>query len=188
MGMLVFFLLLAIGLVVSQMMLAPVLHLLGRSIQRLIRPADVTVAGNNVWSAWGRSLASIALWFIGQLALLPLQIVPIFGGLAEMTAGFAGSSMVMTREFMDAALSGRGLSLRQQFAFLWTHRFRVITLGGLGTVGLWVPVVNIVVFPSLSAAATLLADELHALETTTRDGSDTNDAQMAAPDYIENRR
>ena len=109
-------------------------------------------------------------------------MIPIFGGMAEATAGFAGSSMVMTREFMDVALFDRGLTLTQQFQLLWRHRFRVIALGGLGTVGLWTPVINILVFPSLSAAAILMARELLELETTTRDGNKTNDAQMTAPD------
>ena len=48
--------------------------------------------------------------------------------------------------------------------------------------GLWTPVINILVFPSLSAAAILMARELLELETTTRDGNKTNDAQMTAPD------
>ena len=177
----VFLLLLMVGLVVSQVLLAPILHIMGRSIQQRIpghqgQPLSVHTA----LSAWKRSVASIALWFLGQLALLPLQIVPIFGGVAEATAGFAGSSIVMTREFMDVALAARGFTLKQQYLLLWHHRFRVITLGGLGTVALWMPLVNILAFPTMSAAAVLLADELREPEAATEDGSNTNDAKMVA--------
>ena len=61
----VFLLLLMVGLVVSQVLLAPILHIMGRSIQgRIQGHRGQPLSVHDVLAAWKRSVASVALWFL----------------------------------------------------------------------------------------------------------------------------
>ena len=182
-SLLAFLLLLIVGVIVTQLLLSPIVHQLGVSIRQRLHPDESYVASRGgLLPAWVRSVVSIALWFVGQLMLLPLQLVPIFGGIAEITAGFAGSSLVMSREFMDVTLTQRGFALKQQFALLWGHRMRVVTLGAFGTVGLWCPGLNVLAFPVMAAAAAIVADELEPPDPERQPDDQTNDAEVTPPD------
>ena len=115
-----------------------------------------------------RSGLGLISWIVGQIAFLPLQLFPVFGGMLETTMGLGWSSLVMGRELMDGALSARGLGFGPQVRVVWSQRVSSGALGLLGSMILWIPILNVVAFPALVAGATLRVrdltdEELHPL-------------------------
>lgn len=156
-----FVLLTLLGLLVAIFLSAPAMHAMASRVELALDDPDATDMPALEWGApMQRSGMGLLSWILGQIAFLPLQLFPVFGGLLETTMGLGWSSLVMGRELMDGALSARGLSFGQQVRVVWTQRVSSGALGLIGSLTLWIPLLNVAAFPALVAGATLRVRDL----------------------------
>ena len=156
-----FALLTLLGLLVAIFFSAPAMHAMASRVECTL---DATPASELPPIAWvepmQRSGMGLISWVLGQIVFLPLQLFPVFGGMLETTMGLGWSSLVMGRELVDGALAARGLTFPQQVRVVWSQRTKCGALGLLGSLTLWIPLVNVVAFPSLVTGATLWVRDL----------------------------
>lgn len=145
-----------LGLLVAIFFSAPAMHAMAARVEHTL---DATPASELPAIEWlgpmQRSGMGLVSWVLGQVLFLPLQLFPIFGGMLETTMGLGWSSLVMGRELADGALTARGLTFPQQVRVVWSQRTHCGALGLLGSLTLWVPLVNVFAFPALVTGATL---------------------------------
>ena len=88
------------------------------------------------------------------LPLLLLSIIPVVNLIAPLLwAIFAGWSMAM--EYMAYPLEQRGLAFAEQKQFLQQSRWGVLSFGGLASLGLTVPILNLVIGQAAVIGATI---------------------------------
>jgi len=147
------------GLLFSMLLSAPALQAMSQEVEETLDEEEgkETADGGWEWQApMARSLLGILSWAGGQTLMLPLQLLPVFGGMLEAGLGVGWSSLLIARELMDGALARRGHTFSQQLRLMWKHRVPAGALGGVGGLTLWIPVLNIAAFPALVASATMM--------------------------------
>ncbi len=97
---------------------------------------------------------SFALWLTFQLVLLPLQLLPVVGGLVEITLGFGGTALFAARELLDPALTRRRVRYLDKWRTVWAHKRELFWLGAATVLLCWVPLFNFVFLPVALAAGT----------------------------------
>jgi CysZ protein len=150
-----------LGLLVAIFFSAPAMHAMASRVECTLDGTPVSDLPPIAWvEPMQRSGMGLVSWILGQVVFLPLQLFPIFGGMLETTMGLGWSSLVMGRELVDGALSARGLTFPQQVRLVWSQRTTCGALGLLGSLTLWIPLVNVVAFPALVTGATLWVRDL----------------------------
>lgn len=101
---------------------------------------------------FAEALVVLALRLAITVVALPLLLIPVAGGVA-----FAVVSMWMVGlDFLDVALSGRGVLLKARLRFVLAHPAACLGLGTGGGLLLFVPCVNMICLPAIVVGAVLL--------------------------------
>lgn len=145
---------LVLGLAVALLLAAPVLDVLSRRVERLVRGEVVDRGAGLSWEVL-QSLRAALYFLAAAPGVWVLGLVPFVGPpLAIAWAGFA-----LAFQLTDPPLTRRGLDFRARLA--WHRRYRVESLGFglLGVVFLVVPLANLLIGPALAVGGTLLVLE-----------------------------
>jgi CysZ protein len=93
------------------------------------------------------------------LPLLLLSVIPVVNLIAPLLwAVFAGWSMAM--EYLAYPLEHRGLAFAEQKQFLQQSRWGALSFGGLASLGLTVPILNLVIGQAAVIGATIYVTSL----------------------------
>ena len=99
------------------------------------------------------------------LPLLLLSIIPVVNLIAPLLwAVFAGWSMAL--EYLAYPLEHRGLLFFEQKQFLQQSRWGALSYGGLASLGLSIPVLNLIIGQAAVIGATIYVHSLTVVETS----------------------
>jgi CysZ protein len=139
---------------------APWYGTLSRVIEEMVTQKVATETPTNFWPELRRSLGCavgrLGIALIALVAILPLNLVPIFGPVLATAVNFLIGALLVSLDFLDAALDRRLLTFTQKLQYL--KRYPALC-AGFGAVSLplsSIPLLNFVTIPICVAAATLL--------------------------------
>ena len=111
--------------------------------------AEVKLAIDQEW----RKLVVLALL---SVLVFVLQFAPVIGQVLSLIIGFAVLILTLGADSVGPALARRGLMLGDRRRWVLKHWRPVVGIGLAKALGLFVPVLNIVVLPMAAAGGTLL--------------------------------
>lgn len=142
--------------------LAPLLDPLSEATERAIAPhghspppGSLGRALRGAAVALGHTLKRVALLWVGQLALLPLLLIPGLGGAASALLGMAWTALWLAAEYVDLPMARHLHSFSEVLAVLRRRRWATAGFGLSLYLLLWVPVLNLFLVPIAAVAGTL---------------------------------
>ena len=126
----------------------------------------VTARGAAV--ALGHSLKRVALLWVGQLALLPLFLVPGFGSGLSALLGVAWTSLWLAAEYLDLPMARHLHSFQEVLSAMASRKLAAAGFGLSLYILLWVPVVNLFLIPIAAVAGTIFYHSLRDSEVPNR--------------------
>jgi len=144
-----------LGLVAALALAAPILDLLSRRVEALLRGASAADVHSLGWETL-QALRALAYLAVAAPVVFVLGLVPVVGPVASL--GWAAH--VLSLQQTDGPLTRRGLTFAGRRD--WHRRWRAESLGfGVASmVALLVPFAGLLLAPALAVGATLLVLEL----------------------------
>lgn len=148
----------------ANLIAAPYYSLLAAKALQILNQQDTTIQEQ----AWDRifmgELKRVGYLLVRMLPLLLLFVIPVVNLIAPVLwAVFAAWGIAM--EFMAYPLEGRGLTFPEQRQFLQSSRWGMLSFGGLVSVGLTLPVVNLLIGQAAVLGATIYVQQLAKLKS-----------------------
>lgn len=148
-------------LLISGAVASPFKKKLSEKTEQVLRgTVDDARDGESPFAGVGRaiivSVAHLLVYVTGLALLLPLYLVPGFGGLAFSALAACWSAVFLAVEYSEDTLDRRGLSLRDKFASLRRDWHLSGGMGAGTAILLAIPVVNLLAMPVAVVAGTVL--------------------------------
>ena len=119
-------------------------------------PVDWPQFWGDVSQSVRHSVLAFMVWIGVMTPLLCIGLVPGLGPIIEVSIGFLVTSLFLSREMMDGAMSRRRYSFVRKLAIVKRHAPVMIGFGGACTLLLWVPLLNFFFMPVAMVGGTLL--------------------------------
>ncbi|MBC7882382.1 MAG: EI24 domain-containing protein [Anaerolineae bacterium] len=143
---------------------APWYGTLSRVIEEIVTQKVVTEIPTKFWPelrrALGCAVGRLGIALIALVAILPLNLVPVIGPVLATVGNFLVGALLVSLDFLDAALDRRLLTFTQKLDYL--KRYPALC-AGFGVVSLplsSIPLLNFITIPICVAAGTLLYCEV----------------------------
>ncbi len=151
---------------VANLIAAPFNGFLAEKVERSLRGETVVDEGWGavlalVPRALGRELAKLAYYLPRFLLVLALTFVPLLN-LAAPLIWFLFGAWMMAIQYCDYPMDNNKVSFKEMKLMLKRQRLTSVGFGGLVSLGLMVPVLNLVLMPAAVIGATLYWVEEHA--------------------------
>lgn len=117
------------------------------------------------------SIAGFLLWLLAEVLLLPLQLVPGLGTLLGTLLSALLTAWFLAHQLLDGPMSRRAMRFGDKMRFLRDHLPSVLGLGGVGSLVMLVPFLNLLALPVLIAGGAALWVELEEERRQERDVS-----------------
>jgi len=158
---LVFALLMFIGASTAPMLLAaPLMDPISAATERLLghepEGGGLGRAAREVLRSWKNALVRVILLGAGQLALLPLLLIPGVGQPAWTASSWAWTAIWVAVAYLDVPMSRHLCSYRQELAALRARPMVCLGFGAAVALMLWVPLLNFFFVPVAVVGGTLL--------------------------------
>lgn len=105
--------------------------------------------------AVAHTLLHLASYLVLSVFVLLLNLVPLLGSVASLCAGLFVTATVLSREFVDPALSRRRWTFSEKNRFYRENRPMMLGLGAGLAALFWVPLFNFFLIPIAAMAGTL---------------------------------
>ncbi|WP_299978994.1 sulfate transporter CysZ [uncultured Pseudoteredinibacter sp.] len=139
---------------------APFYGVLAEKVEELVTGESIEgeplsqMIPRTIWREMGKLWYFITRGLAVMLCLLALSFIPLLNLLVPILS-FAWAIWTISVQYVDYPADNHKVSFKDLRARLWKNKYSTYGLGGLGTLGAMIPLLNIIVLPAAVCGGTL---------------------------------